>query len=331
MRFIAALLLFGTALLAQQPTIENAKLETRPVNGTLAAELTSLGRGPYWAGWSARIVPGQHGDVCSWYRNGNYNDSGRTPGAPVRLEGEIALVVLVRVENGQVGELMRSSPDCRLDAGGLPFYWLTNVSAAESIAWLRSQIGPSRNDSPVMIIGLHRDPAADQALDALTAGNQPIETRKRAALALGTLRGAHGVARLKQMLAGETSPDVRERVVLALSESKDPEAMPLVIDAARSDKDARVRGQALMWLAQRAAAQVSREAIRNAISNDPELSVKERAINALSQMPNGEGVPTLIEVAKSNKDPNLRKRAMQQLGQSKDPRALDFFAQVLKP
>jgi hypothetical protein len=330
MKLIAALF-FATALLAQQPTIENAKLETRAVNGTAAAELTSLGRGPYWAGWSEPIIPGQHGDVCSWYRNGNYNDSGRTPGAPVQLEGEIALVVLVRVENGQVGEIMRSSPDCRLDAGGLPFYWLTNVSPAESIAWLRSQTGPSRNDSPISIIALHRDPAADQALDALTADNQPIDTRKRAALALGTLRGAHGVAWLKQMLASEGNPDVRERVVLALSESKDPEAMPLVINAARSDKDAHLRGQALMWLAQRAAAQVSRDAIQNAIASDPELSVKERAINALSQMPNGEGIPMLIEVAKSNKDPNLRKRAMQQLGQSRDPRALDFFAQVLKP
>jgi len=330
MRLIAFLLL-ASALLAQQPTIDNAKLETRAVNGSVAAELSSLGRGPYWTGWSEPIIPGQHNDVCSWYRNGNYFDTGRTPGTPVRLEGETALVVLVRVENGQPGELKLSSPDCHLDAGGLPFYWLTNVSPTESIAWLRSQISAQRNDSPIMMIGLHRDTAADQTLDALTADTQPIDTRKRAALALGTSRGAHGVARLKQMLASETDPDVRERVVLALSQSKDPEAMPLVINAARNDKDAHVRGQALMWLAQRAAAQVSREAIQNAIANDPEQSVKERAINALSQMPNGEGVPTLIDVAKSNKDPNLRKRAMQQLGHSKDPRALDFFAQVLKP
>jgi hypothetical protein len=326
-----AFLLCSTALLAQQPTIDNAKLETRAVSGSVAAELSSLGSGPYWTGWAEPIIPGQHNDVCSWYRNGNSSDAGRTPGTPVRLEGEIALVVLVRVENGQPGEVKLSSPDCHLDAGGLLFYWLTNVSPAESIAWLRSQIAPRRNDSPIMMIALHRDPAADRALDALTADNQPIETRKRAALALGTSRGAHGVARLKQMLQSETVPDVRERVVLALSQSRDPEAMPLVIGAARNDKDARVRGQALMWLAQRAAAQVSREAIRNAIANDPELSVKQRAINALSQMPNGEGIPTLIDVAKTSQDPNLRKRAMQQLGQSRDPRALDFFTQVLKP
>jgi HEAT repeat protein len=119
--------------------------------------------------------------------------------------------------------------------------------------------------------------------------------------------------------------------VLALSQSKDPQAMPLVIAASRNDKDEHVRGQALIWLAQRAAAQVAREAIGYAIANDPEISVKERAIGALGQMPNAGGIPALIEVAKSSKDANLRRRAMQQLGRSKDLRALDFFAQILRP
>jgi len=41
-------------------------------------------------------------------------------------------------------------------------------------------------------------------------------------------------------------------------------------------------------------------------------------------------VPLLINVAKNNPDPAVRKKAMFWLGQSKDPRALDFFTQVLK-
>jgi HEAT repeat protein len=50
---------------------------------------------------------------------------------------------------------------------------------------------------------------------------------------------------------------------------------------------------------------------------------------ALKQLPENQGVPLLIEVAKSNPDPAVRKKAMFWLGQSTDPRALDFFAQVL--
>jgi hypothetical protein len=39
----------------------------------------------------------------------------------------------------------------------------------------------------------------------------------------------------------------------------------------------------------------------------------------------------LINLAKSHRDPAVRKKAMFWLGQSKDPRAVEFFAQVLKP
>ena len=52
----------------------------------------------------------------------------------------------------------------------------------------------------------------------------------------------------------------------------------------------------------------------------------------MSSKPNPQDLlGSLIDVAKTSPDPNLRKRAMQQLGQSTAPRALDFFAQVLKP
>ena len=41
-------------------------------------------------------------------------------------------------------------------------------------------------------------------------------------------------------------------------------------------------------------------------------------------------MPLLIDVAKNNRDLAVRRKALFWLGQSKDPRALDFFAQVLR-
>jgi len=52
---------------------------------------------------------------------------------------------------------------------------------------------------------------------------------------------------------------------------------------------------------------------------------------ALQQLPSGEGVPILIQVARANRNPAVRKQAMFWLGQSNDPRALAFFEEVLKP
>jgi HEAT repeat protein len=46
-------------------------------------------------------------------------------------------------------------------------------------------------------------------------------------------------------------------------------------------------------------------------------------------MPDGEGVPKLIEVARTNRNAEVRKKAIFWLGQSKDPRALAFFEEVL--
>jgi HEAT repeat protein len=89
-----------------------------------------------------------------------------------------------------------------------------------------------------------------------------------------------------------------------------------------------VRGEALFWLAQRAGARAAQE-ITAAIEQDPDTEVKKRAVFALSQLPKDEGVPLLIQTARTNRNPAVRKQAMFWLGQSGDPRALAFFEEIL--
>jgi HEAT repeat protein len=269
------------------------------------------------------------------WSNGN-NQNERATGAPVRLEGQTSLVVLVRVENAQIDQIRIASFDCRFDGGGLPFYWITAVPAAESVNWLKAQVSGRQLESAILAIALHAGPAADQALDDLILPSQPEKVRERTAFWLGSSRGAHGVDVLKRMMASDPSQKVREQVVFALSQSKEPAGMAAVIDAAKNDRDAQVRGKALFWLAQKAASVVSsnkqaQDTISNAVLNDPDRAVKEQAVFALQQLPADQGVPLLINVAKNNPDPAVRKKAMFWLGQSRDPRALEFFALVLKP
>lgn len=75
------------------------------------------------------------------------------------------------------------------------------------------------------------------------------------------------------------------------------------------------RGEALNWLA-REAGKKATGASQNALEPDPELAVKKKAVFALSQLPRDEGVPLLINVAKSNKDSEIRKQAMHGLCRS---------------
>jgi len=82
------------------------------------------------------------------------------------------------------------------------------------------------------------------------------------------------------------------------------------------------------WPSERARASPRRSA--DAIANDPETEVKKRAVFALSQLPKDEGVPLLIQIARTNRNPEVRKQAMFWLGQSKDQRAIAFFEEILK-
>ena len=336
-------------LLAQQPQIQNARLETRQVSGGLDATLRAIlnaQSSPAWVGYAAPIIAGDR-QMCCW------NDDQRgcfleprpsdravavATNQTVMLEGPTHLVVLYRVEDHQIGKVRVFTPECELDGGGLPFFWLTGASPSESIRFLlnlaKNTTGTAREQSrranaAVSAIALHADPSADPALEELAAPAQPEAVRRQAVFWLGNARGKRGFEVVSRIAREDPNERIREHAAFALTQSKEPEALSAVVRLAHDDRSPRVRGQALFWLAQKAGKRAE-EAISAAIENDPETDVKKKAVFALSQLPKDEGVPRLIQVAKANKNPAVRKQAMFWLGQSKDPRALAFFEEVLK-
>jgi hypothetical protein len=59
-------------------------------------------------------------------------------------------------------------------------------------------------------------------------------------------------------------------------------------------------------------------------------SLKKHAVFVLSQLPHHEGVPALLDVARSNADRKVRGQALFWLGQSGDARALALFESLLR-
>ena len=347
---VIAALVIAPVLLGQQPHVENARLETRQVSGGLDATMRAIlnaQSSPAWIGYAEPIVPGDR-QMCCW------NDSVRgcflephTNAQPiaasanqtVKLEGPTHLVVLYRIEDHRIGKIRAFSPECELDAGGLPLIWLTGVNSPDSIQYLSSVAKDTaaatrdqlhRAGAAVSAIALHADASADRVLDELAAPAQPDQVRRQAIFWMGSARGKRGFETLSRIVQQDSSDKIREHAVFALTQSKEPEAMNVVVRVAHDDKSPRVRGQALFWLAQRAAQKTAESAIAAAIANDPETEVKKKAVFALTRMPGGEGVPLLIQTARSNPNAAVRKQAMFWLGQSKDPRALAFIEEVLK-
>lgn len=344
--FAAAIVVAAGAASAQTPRVVNAALQERAVTAPFESFFQGLVRQqskPAWIGYSVPAVPGHRSGCCGTGESYVASTPCYLEGRPtsvtagdqaVKLEGDAAILVLFRVENQQVGRVAIFSPECQLDAGGLPFFFLTGVVPADSVRLLatyaRSENARERAARTAMTaIALHADPSADAALEQLVAGSQPIETRKQAAFWLGVARGARGYEILRTVVERDPSADFRKQATFALSQSAAGGAIDTLIRMAKSDADASVRGQALFWLAQKAGKRAA-GAITDAIANDPETQVKERAVFALAQLPKDEGIPLLIDVARSNRDPKVRQRAMFWLGQSKDPRAVAFFEEVLK-
>jgi hypothetical protein len=89
------------------------------------------------------------------------------------------------------------------------------------------------------------------------------------------------------------------------------------------------RNQAVFWLSQ-AAGEAAVKDLTDMVGDDSlDRDVREHAVFALSQEPHEVGVPALIQIARSNRDPGVRKKAFFWLGQTNDPRALALFEEVL--
>jgi HEAT repeat protein len=336
---------------SEAPRIVNAKLETRAVGANLDATLRELSDAekPEWVGYQVEEIAGERGACCdnNWNdgncgtcrlekENGGTTNTTHSDGN-IKLEGARQLVVLYRVEARQVVKIRVASEDCTLDAGGLPFVWLTGVKEPQSVALLatyaRSSNFEDRGDrglshGALTAIALHADSSADRALESFVTPDQREGLRRQAAFWMGAARGKAGLAALQHLAKTDPSSDVRAHVAFALSVSHEAGALDEMIRMAHDDTSSHVRGQALFWLAQKAGKKAM-GTITGAIENDPDTEVKKKAVFALSQLPKDEGVPKLIEVAQTNRNSAVRKQAMFWLGQSNDPRALQFFEKVL--
>src|ERR1039458_6527697 len=260
----AVLLLAALTLAAQPRLLTNAKLETRSAGLGLEREFRALLAAepqPAWIGWSVPSVR-SYSLGCEYVSH----DGWAAPGV-IHLEPPDRAVILFRVVNRSPERIRALSPDCEIDAGGVPVHWLNDVKPPESVALLAGLAADAEiaGNGALGAIAMHDDAAADEALDRFAAAGQPEE--------------------------------IRRRTIGAIANSRQPDALNLLIATARNDRD---------------------------------TQVQRRAISALGSLPAGKGVPVLIEIAQTSKSVDMRKHAMNALQQTHDPRALGFFEQVLQ-
>ncbi len=346
---VAAVLSVVAAAPAQQPKVTNAQVSVR--NGANLQQEIAAVKTPTWIGYS---VPLQHALRTNWddsvvhlEGNGRHDEtvSEPKPGEPAARGN-----VLLGVESGAIQKVRIEETDREIDGGALPFVWLTDVRPGDSVKTIAAAIDASVGastasrvplDTGMLVIALEDAPEALPTLRGFTDAKYPLNVREKAAFWLANERGREGFDTVSALAKSDKDDAFRAKLVFDLTLVKGAEkkaATDQLLDLAKNDAAPKVRSQAQFWLAQMAGRkaegglQDSRivRSLGESAQNDPNAAIRKSAVFALSRLPADQAVPQLIQVASTSKDAATRREAIFWLGQSKDPKALEYLEKVVK-
>jgi hypothetical protein len=335
--FVATTILSSaTALFAQQPTVVHGQVTTEAASHGLGTVIDRLKQQKeiVWVGYSIPVInkfsSGWNSSHIN-YLEGNHNAIADQSEESHPLSDHA--VILLRVADGAVMKLHVESPEREFDAGGLRFVWLNSIEPDDSVRVLTdlARQGDTRHlrDSAVFAISVHQTNAATAALVSLAGPGNDLELREKAAFWLANQRGQDGLAAIQRFAREDSDPKFREKLAFDLTLSKDPAALNELIRMAHEDASPQVRKQAQFWMANKGGKRVTDD-LRTIAANDPNEQIRKSAVFALSRLPSDEAATQLIALADSSKDPIIRRQAIFWLGQSNDPRALEYLTRLLK-
>jgi hypothetical protein len=131
---------------------------------------------------------------------------------------------------------------------------------------------------------------------------------------------------LRGILSGNQSPCVKKRALFVLAQSKSPEAEGILHDAALGKLDPQLQGQAIQAIAVfqgKRANDTLAEVYRT--TTDPKI--KSSIISAMFIT---KDAPRMVEMARSEKDLELKRRIVSELALMNDKAATDYMMELLK-
>jgi hypothetical protein len=207
----------------------------------------------------------------------------------------------------------------------VPVHWLTDVQPTQSIALLVSLM-PERDrlgESPWA-------PSPSTQIRLPTRRwNASWEPSSRSPCDCGSPRiwarrgGRHGI-RCPEEADRQRSERARPRSAPSPRwPTARSRALDLIIATAQKDTSAADARTGYIALTRKPSPQIV-PTLSKLIESDPDNQVK-RAPCLPKELPDGQGVPLLIQVVKTTQNAEVRKAAMSSLGQSRDPRAVAFL------
>jgi HEAT repeat protein len=173
--------------------------------------------------------------------------------------------------------------------------------------------------------------AQGKILEIARTGKDP-DMRRHAIHLLVEVEGEAMLGELLKLYDAEPSEDVRRHLLHAFSEMNSAAAEDKLFAVARGGAgvNSDLRRHAIHLIGERAGKRSLDLLRETAESSSAETQVQMQAVHAISERPAEESVPLLIKIARTHTNQQVRRRAIHVLGESDDPRALEFFREVLK-
>src|SRR6266487_2131338 len=157
-------------------------------------------------------------------------------------------------------------------------------------------------------------------LFAAAKGEKDESLRREAIRQLGLV---HGTSELEQLYQTETSSDVRREILQAFFLAGDAQKL---VQAAQSEKDPEVRRAAIRNLGL-IRSDDSAKALQTIYSKESDRGLRGEVLNAYFLQGNAAAI---VAIARSEKDPELRKVAVQKLSLMHSKEATDYLMELLQ-
>jgi HEAT repeat protein len=223
----------------------------------------------------------------------------------------------------------RSDPDQEVREQAV--FWLSQVPGSTGLLEeiLKGNGDENIKEKALFSLSQQNEPRAQQVLrDLAMRESESGDLREKAIFWLGQRRSTDNTDFLRNLYSRLTNQDLKEKILFSLSQQRGAGNEQWLMNiAVNSKEDIELRKKALFWAGQSGVAipELSRLYDR---MGDTEM--KEQIIFVLSQRQHDPAaMDKMFEIAKNEKDADLRKKAIFWLGQSRDPRVQQFLIDLI--
>jgi HEAT repeat protein len=266
----------------------------------------------------------------------------------IRLRARAVNMVAQTKEEERADILLRvASTDPSAEVRREAVQWLSSVNTERAAKALDSilfnAIDADTRERALSALSQHRNPSARVSLRKFAEqSNIPTDQRVHAVYYLAQRRTGEESDFLRGLYNKTASPEIREAIIQAVSSQRTTDRIPWLLGIARDKgQEIELRKKAIYYAGQASAAPGTSSSSGPTYAVDlkdllpmydefnGQQEMQEQMLYVYAQRRETEATDKLLAIAKAEKNPELRKKAISWLTQRKDPRVKQFLLDLL--